>query len=703
MKIVTVGAPSELFEKVIELGNKNSATLGFLPRGAIEQKAREKKLLAAIEVDQVLGYLLFDFNLRARIAYIIHLCVSKECRGRGIAKSLFHKLEATVGDKVVGIRVHCRTDYEEADVWEKLGFTKYGTKPGRSKEGSELGVWCKDTPLPNLFDPAIESQESKLRVALDHNVLADSLKQRSDSTTGSHAIREDWLAEVIDFYVTPEVFTDIGRDEKPERRAMTKRLAEFFTRIKGSLRSLDESREKLRGLLTDDMSEQNKSDIEHIAWCCCSSMDFFVTNDGKLRSKSDDVYERTGVRILHPSDLVLRTHELLRSTAYQPKRFGETEIRIRRVKEEDLSAIEASIAVVAQEGKRTFMRELRAQLAQPEKRISNLVYRGLAILAVISWEVIDEEKLQVHIMRLAPGESMRTAALGIINWIISSCLTQGVDCLEIHDQHMGSEFGVACYEFGMQPVGRNWTRWIQCGRYSLERIHAMVDSPTTRRLLATEYRKVLCDRLDRISGAEDVSLLLQLEKDLWPVKIESLKMHTYIVSIRPQYAMHLFDRGLSAGDLFGGDPRLLFNVENAYYRSARGKRLSAPARILWYVSRGDGRYPDSQAIRAASYLDEVHLGDPKTLFNRFQHLGVYRWEDVKETATMRGSGDLMAFVFSRTEVFESPISRNDLDNIWLREMGSHFYVQQPIEIPDNLFWKIYNLGIGVPDEKAETE
>ena len=260
MKIVTVGASSELFEEVIELGNENSATLGFLPRGAIEQKARENKLLAATEAGRVLGYLLFDLNLRAQIAYIVHLCVDKRSRGRGIAKLLFQELEAIVGDTVVGIRVRCRTDYQEAGVWEKLGFVRCETIPGRSKSGSELGVWRKPTTIPDLFNPGINPDDTRLRVAIDHNVLADSLKPLSDATRGAQAIFEDYLTEVIALHATPAIYSDIERDASTERRERTKRLAQSFPGTRCTSELLDRCKQKLEGLFPSKRSPQSESD-----------------------------------------------------------------------------------------------------------------------------------------------------------------------------------------------------------------------------------------------------------------------------------------------------------------------------------------------------------------------------------------------------------------------------------------------------------
>ncbi|MDH3936219.1 MAG: GNAT family N-acetyltransferase, partial [candidate division Zixibacteria bacterium] len=487
MKIETLGASSELFKQVIELGNKNSATLGFIPKGAIGEKADEDKLLVAIEKGKVQGYLLFDFKLSTRTARIVHLCVEKERRGHGIAKRLFRELEATVGDMVVGIRVHCRIDYEEAAVWPKLGFTRCGTIPGRSKAGSELGVWRKDTPLPSLFDPAIVTQDTRLRVALDHNILADSMKPCSDATSGAHAVMADWLPEVITFYVTPEIFEDIARDPIADRGAKTKRMAQSFARIARASELFDECRHKAETLFPAPRSAQTESDLRHIAWCWAGTIQYFVTSDRELIQKSSDVYDLTDVRVLHPADFISRPDSLLRSAEYQPKRFSESELRIRRVTGDDLDGIESSVADLGLEGKKEFLRKLRLQMTQPEQRITQLILHGNTVLALVSWEIVGQQRLLVHLLRLAPSESDKTVALGIVNWLIAECRSSNLECLEIVDSHMTSTLTRACFEFGLFQEKRKLFRWVGQGRYDSKGVKTAITAPSLRLTIPQKY------------------------------------------------------------------------------------------------------------------------------------------------------------------------------------------------------------------------
>jgi hypothetical protein len=86
-------------------------------------------------------------------------------------------------------------------------------------------------------------------------------------------------------------------------------------------------------------------------------------------------------------------------------------------------------------------------------------------------------------------------------------------------------------------------------------------------------------------AAKNTDMLLSAEKALWPIKIKEASIPSFIVPIWPGWAMHLFDSGIGFQDLFGGNPNLIFRVENAYYRSCTPRVISAPGRILWYVSK----------------------------------------------------------------------------------------------------------------------
>jgi hypothetical protein len=138
--------------------------------------------------------------------------------------------------------------------------------------------------------------------------------------------------------------------------------------------------------------------------------------------------------------------------------------------------------------------------------------------------------------------------------------------------------------------------------------------------------------------------------------------------------------------LFGTRDELLLGIEGVYYCSAQHRHLCAPARILWYVSKGnDGA--GSMSIKACSRLEEVVIGKPKELFKRFRRLGVFQWKDVFQIAKNDTANDILAFRFTMTERFSKPFFLHQLEELDIRQP-----LLAPRRISDAQFATIYSHG-----------
>ena len=62
--IEEVGPESPHYQRVIELGNANSAALGLLPFAAINQAASEGRVLGFVDDGEVKGYTLYGKRVR---------------------------------------------------------------------------------------------------------------------------------------------------------------------------------------------------------------------------------------------------------------------------------------------------------------------------------------------------------------------------------------------------------------------------------------------------------------------------------------------------------------------------------------------------------------------------------------------------------------------------------------------------------------
>jgi hypothetical protein len=99
------------------------------------------------------------------------------------------------------------------------------------------------------------------------------------------------------------------------------------------------------------------------------------------------------------------------------------------------------------------------------------------------------------------------------------------------------------------------------------------------------------------------------------------------------------------------------------------------------------------ALRANSYIDEVVVDGPKAVFRRFRRLGIYSWNEVFKTAEFDLSKQVMAFQFSKTELFRNPLTWECLQGILLKHRGKKNPLVAPVEIPEDCFLELYRLGM----------
>jgi hypothetical protein len=135
----------------------------------------------------------------------------------------------------------------------------------------------------------------------------------------------------------------------------------------------------------------------------------------------------------------------------------------------------------------------------------------------------------------------------------------------------------------------------------------------------------------------------------------------------------------------------MFNTENVYYKSAHQQVVTAPGRVLWYVS-DDGESSGVGAVRACSPVLEVEAGPAKSLFGRYRRLGVYEWRDLMEATGNDAHGRLVVIRFGVTECFKRPVPRESIREV-LQGFGR---LMPPLTtaytLPQGAFEEIYALG-----------
>ncbi len=281
MQIETVKGEDSTLKQIQKLWRANSSTLGFLPRGAFSEYAWRKQILGAFDEEQnCVGYLLY--RIAGERAYIVHLCVHKIKRGKGIATKLTEQLFNTT-KHLYGVSLWCRLDFPATKVWPELGFVAVTDKPGRNLEGKELTLWSYDHSHPNLFSEKHQNIcDSKLNVAIDASVFFDLLEEKKDTRKESQSLLADWLAPSIEFYLTNEIFNEINRRKNAQERKKSSTIASNYKILSPHYSQWKKSFSSLRELFPKKLSGQDSSDIRHLAKTLASGIQIFVTRDGPL-------------------------------------------------------------------------------------------------------------------------------------------------------------------------------------------------------------------------------------------------------------------------------------------------------------------------------------------------------------------------------------------------------------------------------------
>ncbi len=685
---------SKYFEKVIQLSEANKKTLGFLPYGAFEQLAAKKQVIVAVDdkTDALLGYLLFNLSRRKMLASVVHLCIDVKQRGKGITRELFSVLKEQTKQGYRAIRVHCRIDYDANRLWPKLGFQNVGEKPGRSKEGkTTLGIWMFDHGHPTLFS-YVAQQSSNIKVAIDANVFFQLQHPETKGNEESLTLLEPWLE--VDLYLTPEIFNEIARNKNKSKRKATRKFANTFPISKSSNEEYENTQQKVFSLLPKAQNDSDESDRRQLARAISAGIPFFVTRDGFLLNQRDLLHKEFGILVIQPSDLILQRDEVLRQAEYFPSRLAGSLITIEKVHTQQTKELVGNFLAPQEETKGKFNHKLQVFLSDPRTYEASIIRDNNQPLALT---VQEKRKTEVSIpmLRIKRKAISKIMVRYLLNKIILDSINEGVNVIRVSDGYLTEIVLDALQEYGFVNLSGEWIKIS---------FQEALDTTELLKLLSSKKWEVdvesvvqsILQALKTISPRE-TELMLDIEKTLWPLKITDIDIPTFIVSIQPNWAMHLFDDTIADQNLFGSKPYIMFNTENAYYRKANSKYPTAPSRVLWYVSKGKGKYQSVMQLKACSYIDDAKIGTAKELFQQYKKFGVYTWKQVFDVADNDLNENIMAFLFSKTEVFNCPISNNELQRIWKKD-NKNFMVISPVKITKERFFELYKIGQGKDDK-----
>ncbi len=670
----------------MDLGKQHTETLGFFPKGAFQEHASRRHIFVALTLrNECIGYLLYRTSRNK--AVIVHLCADSTVRKHGVARKLVDRLKAET-KHLLGIGLHCRRDYAVNSMWPRLGFAATHSKPGRGSKPSQLTYWWFSHGHADLFSSIEQVDESRQRVVIDANVFFDLHDPTDVESEESKALLAPWLQEGLELCLTKEIYNEIDRARDISEIQSYRKLAQAHYEIVTDDARVQSLIPELQKLLPLETSASGESDLRQIAHSIAGGIQVFVTRDRPLRSHGDRLYEKFGLTVFHPTELINQIDIVRREAEYQPARLAGSRMKEMLLKSEhEPLVIEAFQQTALGERKSDFQKHLHRHLSHPkESECKWIIDENDRPVVLIVRNRSTTNATEIPLLRAARHPLAPTVIRHLLRKTLEDSARENRNCTKVSDANVDQSVVDAMREIGFFPVGRTWMKFnLAC----VETANAI----TSRLWELAKNASELKDGVTLIANAlVDLqinplpTLATQIERALWPAKIIDADLPSFIVPIRPEWAEHFFDEELASSRLFGLRHDLHFGREAVYYRAKQISGLKCPGRILWYVSQGKEKI-GSMAVKACSCLDETIVGKPKVLYKQFRRLGIYEWRNVWELAHNNLNEEIMAIRFSDTERFHTPVSIQELERL-----GVAGPIQSPRPITQEVFAKIYSMG-----------
>ena len=653
--------PTDL-DAVDKLMKRNSRTLGFLPRAALRHYLETGGVGAKTDDGQLIGYLLYAaYPDRFRVA---QLCVAANFRGQGIAKQLVEALKNSATTQKV-IKLHCRRDFPAHNIWPELRFVPLDERPGRSKDGQLLTLWCltlaSDDQL-SLFQA--KTSDETLDVIIDAQVFFD-FYESGDNSKPSKALLSDFLIDSLDFWITDELFNEIDRNNDPKQREKLRHRAQEFLTVKPEPYLVETFDKLLREFLPSRRPSQ-ESDVRQLAKAAASSVKTFVTRDRDLLKKSERIAELTGLHVLSPVSLIIRLHELSERQSYAPDRISGLQIRWQRFTSEDLSSFPFTSFLDQGERQGQFREKLELFLASPDHYECELLWSGNDIVVIRVLANGTDKALTIHLGRVVRSPDRSLFQCFLVADTVEKAVAKDLGMVKFEKTLLAPSLIPTLLKTGFTECHDSFVRF--CFARCLDRGEVL-----------SEISELCPESAGNYQDMSD----LELERHCSPLSLEEAKQEYFLIPVRPGYAISLIDRFQSGSDLFGGDPTVLLRWNNVYYRKKTlHKTLKCPGRILWYVST------NKREIIAISHLDAVEIDTSQKLYRRFKKFGILGWKALYEMCKGDLSKELMALQFSHTFLFRKPIPLKTMRTVYEKEI----WLQGPSRIPPKTFHELFQLG-----------
>jgi len=656
--IIDIEDDYDLIDDIITLGDSQKQTLGFLPEQAFIDYAERNSIIVAVSSERkVLGYVLFA-QKQNHVCRLAHVCVDPKCRYLGIGNALISRLKTKTANTNC-IIAKCRRDYQLDKFWELNGFIAKGEKSGRGLNDTTLTIW-EYRHRPSLL--SLPPEKAKPLAVLDLNII---IEVTSETENECNAILSFTYADEIDFRISTHSYAEANRNNDKESRNITRRLL-------NSLQYIETCHDEQTIMSTLNIIGQTKiDDAKQIASAIYNNADYFITKDTGLTSHSKAIQKEFGLSVYTPTEFIITYCNGSGRDLYFPGYLNCSEINFKPLGNIKISEL-FQIYKSPDEKRRDFETNLSITSSDIKKQSFFRIFVKNTEIGLCA-QLKTDTNLIVRMLRLKKSiEHMKTLSTHIIENILLNSIKTNIEKIIFTDRSSGRLVEQALVETGFQSIGDYFFKPIGSG------------------FLTT------ADALGKIGHGQNEKIdnnninYLELENILWPAKLEDLKIPIYVIPIKPIWARKLLSTRGHQLSLFGA-PDIMLQTRRVYYRSKEGISIESPGRIVWYAS-GENKYGISKCVIGVSFINNVETGPVKKLFKKYERLGVYSWKDMVKTTKRDLNKNMMAILFSKTEIFSKPIHLHDISNIIKNNENRSFNPISPFKISCTSFRDIYEAG-----------
>ncbi|MBD2395665.1 GNAT family N-acetyltransferase [Cyanobacterium aponinum FACHB-4101] len=581
---------SPYIQQVNQLADANSKTLGFRYDCFYLERAKNPGILVALLDNKMVGYLIWSINKRKRIARLWQLCIKPEYRGRKIAKSLNNEFLKLAYESAREIRFECKDNYGIDRMWCALGYFSIFEKPAKTK-GHTLKVWSMQfiSNEPSIF--SLNTSESTIKCAIDAYTLHKLMKK------SQHKESIEWLSSELGICVTEEIFNEIDQFYPNRKKQLWNLVNTQFSKLESEPLIFQNKYEFIKAILKQNKIEIEETDIRHIARCLASDIPYFLTEKINLLSISPLIYKNINVKIISLKEGINLQESDTDITGYQPLHLENKSIQLQTLSQFNLEKIATAVfQLYPNSNQEKLLRKLR-EFENNDKIESHVLYYQNEPQILFVYDISQQEQLEVPFLRVIKETSLTTTLLNfVVNHLVEIAISDNYSFLKITDPFIREPEKIILERqyFTKNIEGFEWIK--PCLRDTLnsqEVINYLFQASKNH----PEYKNMsqfLRSWLNSEEVLKDPLYCMDMERLLWPLKIENTNIPNFIIPIKPEYAKELFDKNLAKENLFGNQRTDLFlGLDRVYYKSSKSSLKKAPARIFWYVSKcQDNGYSD---------------------------------------------------------------------------------------------------------------